>query len=73
LVNRALIFTEMDNYYLVYIVDYTNKNGKDLAKMADISDNRKLMKGFDTKAGMKRFYEEYKDAFIWHMMLKPIV
>lgn len=63
----------MENYFLVYIINFSSDNGKLLASIADIKTPQKLLKGFKTKADMKRFIDEYKDAFHSFVMLKPII
>jgi len=62
----------MNKYYMVYRIDLTFKEGRTLAKMLDVYDEREHIKGFKTRAGMTRFYEEFSKGFSYCMMLKPI-
>lgn len=61
-----------DKYFIVYELNHATPNGKYLAQIADISDKRKLLKGFKTKAAMMEFLETYHGAFIEYALLKPI-
>lgn len=62
----------MEKYFIVFVLDFNSPNGKLLSNRYEINDNKQHIRGFITKASMKAFVEEYKDAFLTVVMLKPI-
>jgi len=62
----------MDKYFIVFVINFGNPKGKELAKRYEITDMLKHIHGFPAKAGMKKYVEENAEAFKDYWLLKPI-
>lgn len=65
------------NYYLIFHINFLDDRSKALQSLEDVQNNGNtndplFIRGFSTKAAMKRFYDEFKDAIRNYTMLKPI-
>lgn len=64
-----------ENYFVVFTINTGDPKGREIASIIDKPDarwNEKHIRGFFTKAEMKRFAEEFKSGFNQCKMLKPI-
>jgi len=62
----------MEKYYVVFSIDYSSTKGQELAKILDVDDPLKHLRGFHTKRAMLNFLEEFKSGIRIYQMLKPI-
>ena len=62
----------MENYFIVFTINYATPHGRLLANMLDIEDRYDHIKGFATKSKLIAWYEENKDGLESYKMLKPI-